>query len=182
MNFSNAARELDVDEATVRAVAEVESNGKGFLSSGEPKILFERHVFYKRLKAKGINPDLAPPDICSPSAGGYKGGIEEHARLKRAVLIDRDAALESASWTAFQIMGYHWRLMGYARLQDFINDAYKSEEEHLMMFVRFIKANEAMHAALVNKHWSTFARLYNGPAYAKNNYDVKLEKAYKTYV
>lgn len=40
-----AAKRLGVDVPTVRAVAEVESNGVGFLPDGRPKILFERHIF-----------------------------------------------------------------------------------------------------------------------------------------
>lgn len=38
-----------------------------------------------------------------------------------------------------------------------------------------------MHAALQSKKWATFARLYNGSEYAKNQYDTKLLNAYKAY-
>ena len=38
-----------------------------------------------------------------------------------------------------------------------------------------------MLAALQKKDWPTFARLYNGPAYAQNRYDDKLSKAYFSF-
>ena len=36
--------------------------------------------------------------------------------------------------------------------------------------------------ALKDKDWSTFAKLYNGPEYAKNKYDSKLSSAYLKYI
>jgi len=56
--FMDAARTLGVVIPIIQAVAEVESNGKGFLLSGQPTILFERHVFYRRLAAHDLDPDL----------------------------------------------------------------------------------------------------------------------------
>src|SRR5260370_5919444 len=45
-----AAETLNVPVAAIRAVNEIESRGQGFLPDGRPVILFERHVFYKRLR------------------------------------------------------------------------------------------------------------------------------------
>ncbi|WP_262919099.1 N-acetylmuramidase family protein [Niabella hibiscisoli] len=44
-DFQDAARQLNCEVAAIKAVAEVESKGDGFLPTGEPKILFERHIF-----------------------------------------------------------------------------------------------------------------------------------------
>ena len=38
-----------------------------------------------------------------------------------------------------------------------------------------------MKAALVQKDWQAFARLYNGTGYKINRYDEKLKKAYEYY-
>ena len=176
-DYEKAAKDLGVDVASVKAVVEVESRGEGFLDSGEPVILFERHVFNRRLRNKGIVV-RDQPDIVNPTAGGYKGGVAEHARLQRAVKIDRDAALESASWGLFQIMGYHWESLGYGSLQKFINAMYKDEGAHLAAFVKFIKVNRNIHKALKAKDWAAFARGYNGPAYTINRYDERLARAY----
>lgn len=178
MSIEQAAERLGVELAAIKAVAEVESNGAGFLSTGEPKILFERHVFYKRLKAAGINPDPISPEICSPAPGGYKGGAAEHKRLQRAVQVNRGIALESASWGEFQIMGYHWRSLGYESLQAFINQMYdETGAGHLDAFVRFIEANPALVKALRAKDWLAFALDYNGKA--QKGYDTRMAAAYR---
>jgi hypothetical protein len=49
------------------------------------------------------------------------------------------------------------------------------------MFVRFIKINPGMLAALRAKDWAKFAKLYNGPEYMKNNYHTKLALAYASF-
>ena len=179
-----ASQKLGVDIASVMAVNEVESLGSGFIRPGQPRILFERHVFYRQLRSRKI--DTAPlqkryPGIVNPSRGGYAGGRSEYTRLAVAVDIHRDSAYESASWGAFQIMGFHWKLLGFDSPQDFVDYASSDEAAQLDMFVRFIMADSNLHKALQGKKWSTFARLYNGPAYAENLYDVKMARAYKRY-
>lgn len=178
MTIEQAAKRLGVEARAIQTVAKVESHGSGFLPTGEPKILFERHIFYRRLKAAGIDPDKVSPFICSPTPGGYKGGAAEHQRLQIAVKVDRGIALESASWGEFQIMGFHWKALKYPTLQAFINAMYAGAEGHLDSFVRYIEANPQLVKALKAKDWAAFARGYNGPAYANNAYDTKMAAAY----
>ncbi len=180
----NAADRLGVPLACVRAVNEVESTGLGFLSDGRPKILFERHIFWKRLEARGIDP--APisakyPNICSQATGGYQGGAAEYTRLAAAELINAGAAYESASWGAFQVMGYHWERLGYSSVDDFVARMENGEGDQLDAFVRYVAADPALVAALKGRKWAVFARGYNGPGYARNLYDVKLARAYDKY-
>ena len=121
-DFLRAAKALDCDVAAIKAFAKVESRGTGFLPDGKPVILFERHIFHRLLKQKGLSCD--DTSICATKAGGYLGGSKEHGRLEKAVKIDRDSALQSASWGMFQVMAFNWKLCGYTSLQDFINAAY----------------------------------------------------------
>lgn len=184
--FASAAKTLGVPEAAVRAVAEVESSGNGFLPDNRPKILFERHWMYKRLVSNGktalANSSLVrSPDVVNKTPGGYKGGAAEHERLGKAATIDRTSALESSSWGAFQIMGYHWKALGYASIQEFVNAMYASDDKQLDAFVRFIKVNSNLLTALKKLDWATFAKGYNGSAYAENKYDTKMATAYKKY-
>lgn len=180
IEYKVAAESLGVDIASVKAITKVESRGSGFLPIGAPVILFERHWMYKLLKAKlGYEPALS--DVVDPTAGGYKGGVAEHTRLEKAVAIDRDCALQSCSWGLFQIMGFHYKALGYMNIQQFVNAQYKSEASQLDTFVRFIKINPTMHTALKAKDWAKFAKLYNGPDYKKNKYDTKLAEAYASF-
>lgn len=183
-DLAAAAKQLGVPLASVKAVNAVESNGNGFLPDGRVSILFERHVFYARLQAHGVDP--APhavrfPGIVNPKRGGYAGGAAEHARLATAAQVCRAAALEAASWGAFQIMGYHWEALGYESVEAFVASQQESEGAQLAAFVKFIEADPALHKALIGRKWAAFARGYNGPAYAENLYDVKLARAYERF-
>ena len=179
-DYIRASKMLDCDVAAIKAFAKVESRGSGFLSDGRPVILFERHIFNRLLKKKGMT--CEDKSICATKAGGYLGGSKEHGRLEKAVKIDRDSALQSASWGMFQVVAFNWKLCGYTSLQDFINAAYRSKSDHLNMFVGFIRANRTLLEAVRNKNWDIAARIYNGPGYKKNNYDTKLAAAYDEFV
>ncbi|MCC6559800.1 MAG: DUF3380 domain-containing protein, partial [Xanthomonadales bacterium] len=48
--WQSLSERLEVSVPTLKAVAEVESAGSGFLSDGRPKILFEGHVFSRLTK------------------------------------------------------------------------------------------------------------------------------------
>ena len=174
---------LGIEVAALKAVIEVECKGSGFNADGTPVILFERHVFRQRLIAnsKAAIADKAMrerPDLCSKTSGGYGLYSAQHGRLNAAAQYHRDSALESASWGIGQVMGYHWKALGYPTLQNFINAMYRDEASQLDAMCRYIVTNKLINA-LKNKDWRAFARGYNGPAYAKNSYDVKLGNAYK---
>ena len=175
-DFVLAASALGCEVAAIKAVAEVEAGGVGFHATGQPKILFERHWFSRLTKGRY---DAMAPDISSPNAGGYKGGLAEHERLARAAKLDRNAALLSASWGKFQIMGFNFKRAGFADLQSFINAMFRSEADHLRAFVSFIKADLRLVAALQANNFTRFASIYNGPGYAKNKYDHKMYAAYR---
>jgi hypothetical protein len=178
--FIDSAKRLNCDVAAVKAVAEVESSGGGFLSTGEVKILFEPHIFWKELKAVGINPIVS--DICYPKWGTkpYGKTSEQHSRLQKAVAIHREAALKSASWGLFQIMGFNFKMCGCITIQEFINKMSESEDSQLELFVNYI-ISAKLDDELRNLQWAQFASKYNGPGYAKNKYDIKLATAYKKY-
>ncbi len=179
------AKALGIEAAALRAVIEVECRGSGFNEDGTPVILFERHVMRQRLIANKRDIDLnlisvERPDLCSKSTGAYGLYSAQHGRLNAAAQYHRDSALESASWGIGQVMGYHWQALGYPSLQAFINAMYKDEASQLDAMCRYIKVNNLVNA-LKNKDWKAFARGYNGKAYAKNSYDIKLANAYKKW-
>jgi hypothetical protein len=183
-DLMRAADRLDVPLAAVRAVNAVEARDGGFLPDGRPVILFERHVMYRRLKAAGFDADALAaryPNVVNPARGGYAGGAAEHMRLAIAADIAPDIAIESASWGLFQIMGFHWDLLKYGSAQDFAARMRATEGDQLDAFVAFIEADPALHKALKARRWAEFARLYNGPAYKDNLYDIKLARAYAQF-
>lgn len=180
-DLERAAQRLDVAVACVCAVNEVESRGHGFLPDGRPVILFERHVMYERLVKHGLDAETLAqrnPAVVNQARGGYSGGAAEYMRLAAAGSIDPACAIESASWGLFQIMGYHWQLLGYESADAFAMAMRASEGQQLDAFVRFIEADQELLKALKGRKWADFAKRYNGAAYKDNLYDVKLARAY----
>jgi len=122
--FNDSAALIGVDPATIKAVAEVESSGDGFLPSGHVKVLFEPHVFWRELKTRGIDPKTitGSEDILYEKWGSkpYGKNSAQPERLERAIKINKDAALSSASWGKFQIMGFNYELAGFATLDAFV--------------------------------------------------------------
>lgn len=186
-DYQWAATQLGVELAAIQAVDQVESSGSGFMSDGRPDILFERHVMRQRM-LKNLVPVaevaewvLKAPTLVNPVRGGYSGGAAEYTRLEGAVRIHRLSAFESASWGAYQIMGYHWKMLQYPDVETFVKEMYASERNHLDAFVRFIKADPRLVKAMQSRDWVSFARIYNGPTYAEGKYDTKLAFAYTTF-
>lgn len=176
-DYQRAASALGVDVATVRAVAEVESSGGGFLPDGRPKILFERHIFARET---GGRFNQSHPGI-SGSAGGYgASGAHQHLRFEQAYALDPAAAMKSASWGEFQIMGFNHKMVGYDTVGQFVEAMRGSAGNQLDAFVQFIES-AGLKGALQNKDWAGFARGYNGPGYASNQYDSKMAAAYAKY-
>jgi hypothetical protein len=180
--IQSQAKALGIEAAALKAVIEVECKGSGFNADNTPVILFERHVMRQRLIANDQSKIadqmmIKRPDLCSKSTGGYGLYSAQHGRLNAAAQYHRASALESASWGIGQVMGCHWKALGYESLQSFINAMYKDEASQLDVMCRYIKVNGLVNA-LKNKDWKAFARGYNGSGYAKNNYDVKLANAY----
>lgn len=184
--FKIVADKLGCETEAVMAVSTVESNGNGFLPNGKPKILFEGHVLWKQLLRAGINPenirtgneDILYPvwklDIVRPF---YK--MDQYQRLEKAKAINKEAALKSASWGAFQIMGFNYGVCNFSSVIDFV-EAQADEFSQLQCFTNYIKNNH-LDVNLKNLDWAGFAKAYNGKEYRKNNYDGKLKNAYNKY-
>ena len=179
------AEKLGIETAALQAIHEVECRGSGFNPDNMPVILFERHVMRQRLIANKFfsiaeKMEIKRPDLCNKSSGAYGLYSAQHGRLIAAVQYHRESALESCSWGIGQVMGYHWKSLGYPSLQAFINAMYKDEASQLDAMCRYIKVNNLVNV-LKNKDWKAFAKGYNGQSYAKNSYDIKLANAYKKW-
>ena len=129
-DYEAAAAKLMCDVAAVKAVVEVESGGRtGFLADKRPKILFESRWFHK---LTGGRHDETHPGISTPKwVRNYKGGAGEYERLAEAIELDRTAALKSASWGMFQILGVNHGLAGFDTVEEFVERQCVSEGEHV---------------------------------------------------
>lgn len=178
-DYINAAELLGIETAIIKAVAEVESAGEGFLPNGLPKILFEGHLFHNFTEGKydNIEPTISYPKWTKKH---YLGGEEEYKRYHIARALDDLAAKESTSWGKFQILGKNYKECGYESVNDYVYDMQLTEAHHLKAFVNLIKS-WGIDKALKSKNWRVFARRYNGPLYERNKYHIRMKQAYEKY-
>ncbi|MBT2321275.1 N-acetylmuramidase family protein [Variovorax paradoxus] len=189
-DFQAAADRLGVPVAAVKAVCKVEAPNGGFDPEGRPRILFEGHVFHRNTGGKfdQVEPTLS---FRRWTAAHYAKGANidvrnarEHERLTKAAALSRAAALMSASWGAFQILGENYATAGFATLKDFINAMFEGEGAQLLAFVEFVmhdrggKGWKALKHAVATGDWTPFAEFYNGKEQAKHQYDKRLKAAF----
>jgi N-acetylmuramidase len=176
------AQALDVEEAALRAVAAVESAGDGFLPppSDLPKVLFEGHAFHRLTQGRfdADHPTLSYRKWTKQYYSRTSAG--EWQRLNAACGLNRAAALQSASWGMFQIMGFNYALCGFSDVEAFVARQRAGAAEQLECFAQFI-SRQVFLSALRAFDWAKFAAAYNGPGYAANQYDKKLAAAYARF-
>jgi hypothetical protein len=180
-DFESAAKELGCEAAAVHAVADVESGGRtGFDRQSRPKILFETHHFRKHTGGafNESNPELTAPFRSTLQRESYKK--DQWEVIRAAFALDPEAAVKSASWGMFQVLGSNAESAGWDSLEQFVKDMFTSEGQHMRAFLGFCKANR-LTRYLVTQDWTAFARGYNGPHYVDFNYDVKMANAYARY-
>lgn len=188
MNFKGKAKRLDdidlprigstigVGEDEIHAVMDVEAASSGFDSQGRPSMLFEPHIFY-RLLGPGPKRDRAVREGLAWPKWRRDYPRDSYPRLEKAMAIDHEIALQSASWGLGQIMGFNHTLAGYASASLMVRAFLDDEEKHLEAMVRFIQRS-GLDDELRAHDWRGFARGYNGPGYEKNGYHTKLAAAY----
>ena len=175
------AKSLGIELATIKAVIAVESSGSWLQKDGRPIIRFESHIFsdltnnlydkdYPKISSKRYNPSL-----------NLSSSEKEYSRFDIAKNLNQTAALKSASYGAFQIMGFNHAIVGFKNVQDFYQ-AMHSPKEQLKAFGQFL-INNSLVKSLRNKDWKGFAYSYNGSSYHLHNppYDVRLANAYQKY-
>jgi hypothetical protein len=178
------ASRLGFDPSAAIAVLCAESSGKGFNDDGSMKIRFENHVFYSRWgkhhpdtfakhfkfdadqRWKGhywrSSTDL-PWERLHVKSTGQKG---EWAALGFARTLDDEAALDSISMGAPQVMGFNSARIGYETAREMFDNWQQGDREQIVGLFSFIRSNHKMVRALRDKDWEAFAYRYNGSGQA----------------
>lgn len=181
--IKKAARQLDVPHAALAAVVHVESGGRSFAmvdGRAEPLIRFEGHYFHRLLPAAS-RASAKQAGLASARAGSVKNPRSQTARwtlLARARAINRSAADQSVSWGIGQVMGANWRMLGYGSVGALVADARSGFEGQLRLMTRFIAQRDLI-PHLRSADFPAFARIYNGPAFAKHGYHTRMEAAFQ---
>lgn len=169
---------LGTGASEIWSVLAVETFGCGFLKDRRPSILFEQHIFHRET---GGRFDSIAPDISSSQPGNYgPAGAHQYTRLQRAVAMDRRAAFCGTSWGIGQVMGFNAREAGFDDVEKMVAAMSESEDEQLLAMGNWIRSS-GLDDDLRTHDWQGFARGYNGPNYAINQYDRRLAAAYQKY-
>lgn len=175
-DFEAIAARMNCEWEALAAVAEVESGPLGgFAADGRLVILYERHLFSRKTNSAY---DASHPHLSNRTPGGYpRSQADRWAQLAEAFALDPEAALQSASYGRFQVLGQNYPNLGMANAHEYVSKLARSERDQLEAFEGFVRANSLIDE-LQRKDWAGFASRYNGPSYAQNQYDVKMAQAY----
>jgi hypothetical protein len=155
-DFEAVAGRLGCEWEAVAAVSKVESGPLGgFAADGRPIILFERHLFSRKTNHQY---DATHPTVSNQTPGGYpRTQAERWAQVAEAYALDPEAALQSASYGRFQVLGQNFPNLGMANAHQYVSKLAKSEKDQLEAFEGFVVANN-LKDELQRKDWAGFAR------------------------
>lgn len=164
IQYQTLSSEFKIPVPSIKAIALVESAGSGFdPNTGKIKIQFEPSWF-KKFTNIIINNKV---DIQK----------KEWEAFNLAYAKNPNKAMESTSWGLMQVMGFHWKRLGFNSVGEMVDFAKVSETNQLWLGLKFIQTDSRIYKALVQKNWAKVAYYYNGSGYAINKYDIKLRNA-----
>jgi len=180
-DYRRIAENYGLQPAHVQAVVRVEAGNSGFWNDSNMKLLYEGHIAYKEtsgaLRTKLVKANLAWKNW---GAVPYGKASVSRDRLRKAIEIAGDEAYRWASYGLGQTMGFNAEICGYKSAKEMFEAYLVGEPSQLDGMMRFIKGNGLLDK-LKRRDWHGFARGYNGPGYAKNNYHNRLAQAYAEF-
>lgn len=176
------AKKYSIPEDLFCAIIEKESAGRFFWTvQGQqvPAIRPEAHYFYRALKGNSadlkaaVNKGLASvkPNYNVP---GQPSKIYE--LFQRMTDINPEAAAYAISMGAGQVMGAHWKRLGFTSALDMWRAAQTGVQGQLDIMARFITSDPKLFDAFKKRNVTEIARMYNGAAYKRNKYDEHIRE------
>ena len=177
----NLCKEQPIDTAALLAIISVETPGQGF-DEHTGKILIQFEPVWFRRKAP-----YAPSGLWSVNKVDVQS--KEWEAFNDAFKKNPDAAMQATSIGLGQIMGLHYKRLGYKTVGDMWDDAKKGIEQQVKQLVTFILTDDKLRCAIEHHNWTDVAEIYNGKGfrelaakYRRTPYDKALEDAYKIYI
>ena len=189
LDLPRIASSIRVGEDELHMIMDVECAGTGFDSKGRPRMLFEPHVFYRNLSGS-TRQTAIERGLAYRSWGQEPYPRDSYPRLERAMEIDEEAALRSASWGLGQILGENHRKVGFDTARAMVLDFTSDEENHLEAVVQFMVScgidDELRDLAALRRptrpeDCAPIALVYNGRGYKRHGYHVRLARAHNRW-
>lgn len=173
--YDEVADVLEIDSKILKAFVEVETNSTNLLD-GRLIIRWETHWFKKYTNYNIL-------------VHGPRGYINKECQdseweaftRARDLLCEGKYAREAYLSTSFgvgQVMGFNYHNLGFdspQRMAEFIGE---SEENGIRSIGMFIKSHSKLLQACKDLDFAKIAYYYNGSAYARNKYDIKMKAEY----
>lgn len=150
-----------IKPSALMALMAVESGSAGFdYKTGKILIQFEPHIFSEKTGIKRSEDNLYHWD---ENRVGLQP--EEWRAFNEAFSIDPVKAMESTSIGLPQIMGFHWKRLGYTSVDAMWDDFKAGEIRQIKALIKFITTDSALLTAIQSLDWHTVALRYNGKKY-----------------
>lgn len=175
------AKEANLKPSNLLGFVEVEAGGKGFDDiTGKLIIQFEPS-WMKKLAP------YAPSGLWSVNKVDIQS--KEWIAFNDAFKKDADKAMQATSIGLPQIMGFHYKRLGFKNVGEMWDFAKESLENQIDLLIKFIKTDKNLFNALVSENWHKVASIYNGSEYKKmaekwgrEPYDISLRNANTKYL
>lgn len=177
-----------IDPVTIAAIIAIESRGNGFVN-GKLKIRFENHLFRRAMDRAGRLADydkhfrgIKWDDRHEYLKDGQwmnvhgDGQNSEHEALTLAATLDAEAAHDSISMGAPQILGSNSKMVGYKTAVEMFQAFSQGEGEQVRGMFEFLKNSSLIDAMRAN-NFAAVAEKYNGPGNV-GTYSKKMQIAY----
>lgn len=164
----------------VASFISVESGGYGFdKKTGKIIIQFEPAWFKKKAPyAPSGKWSLNKVDVQSKEWEAFNDAFSK----------DKNAAMEATSIGLGQIMGFHWKRLGYKSVGEMWDDAKLGIDRQIYQIIKFIETDKNLLKYLSIKDWHNVAKIYNGSGYmdiakkyGREPYNISMEKEYNKF-
>lgn len=172
--------QFGVDAAALASFIMTETGGKGFdEKTGKILIQFEPKWFKRQV-----------PYVPSGKWSVNKVDVQskEWIAFNDAFAKNDDGAMRSTSIGLGQIMGFHFKRLGFKSVGEMWDHAKKSLENQVWQICQFIQTDRDLKQAIIFKNWHKIATIYNGEAYLeiakripREPYNITMEKNYAKF-
>lgn len=174
--IARAAREHQWHPADLGGIKVVESGSFGWFRNGQIKILPEPHVFRRRLperlRAKAIRQGLATRGFRATKASGHyksmRGPKPRYDLLNKMIQFCLKhnkgmvgPAYMSVSIGDFQIMGFHWKALGFKSAKNMFDQFCASQTVQINAFVKLL-LQMGLKQAIRDRNFARVETVYNG--------------------
>jgi len=175
---------FNLDWVAIAAFIMVETGSKGFSDKTGKIIIQFEPKWFKRL--------VPYTPSGKWSLNGIDIQVKEWLAFNDAFAKNPDGAMQATSIGLGQIMGFHWKTLGYKSVGEMWDDAKKGLDRQIWQICKFIAMDIKLKSCLQAHDWDGVSSIYNGTGYKqlaasipREAYDISLAKAYdyisKTY-